>query len=173
MPGACGCLWAYLYFCLFRLQTWLNYPLNSMCVFLSVCGRAQVYEAVPCHSDCSQYMWRIEPWSMCTINSVGDLTACGEGVQSRKIRSVGRLDLYVQQGLPDTSCSIYIGLTHTIIQRKQIIRIKCCNHMVGVLLETAMNCELLWLSPWWMGHRTWIIVFQVVELIYDSNEMGI
>ncbi|XP_047457726.1 thrombospondin type-1 domain-containing protein 7B isoform X2 [Mugil cephalus] len=48
----------------------------------------QVYEAVPCSSECSQYEWRIEPWSICTINTVDDLPACGEGVQSRKIRCV-------------------------------------------------------------------------------------
>uniref|UniRef100_A0A671XNQ9 Thrombospondin type-1 domain-containing protein 7A n=1 Tax=Sparus aurata TaxID=8175 RepID=A0A671XNQ9_SPAAU len=49
----------------------------------------QVYEAVRCHRECSQYEWRIEPWSICTINTVDDLPACGEGVQSRKIRSKG------------------------------------------------------------------------------------
>uniref|UniRef100_A0A3Q4ARY6 Thrombospondin type-1 domain-containing protein 7A n=1 Tax=Mola mola TaxID=94237 RepID=A0A3Q4ARY6_MOLML len=48
----------------------------------------QVYEAVRCHSKCSQYEWRVESWSICTINTVDDLPACGEGVQSRKIRSV-------------------------------------------------------------------------------------
>uniref|UniRef100_A0A3P9C4G4 Thrombospondin type 1 domain containing 7B n=1 Tax=Maylandia zebra TaxID=106582 RepID=A0A3P9C4G4_9CICH len=45
----------------------------------------QVYEALPCYSECSQYEWRAEPWSICTINTVDDLPACGEGVQSRKI----------------------------------------------------------------------------------------
>uniref|UniRef100_A0A8D2ZLL0 Thrombospondin type-1 domain-containing protein 7A n=1 Tax=Scophthalmus maximus TaxID=52904 RepID=A0A8D2ZLL0_SCOMX len=49
----------------------------------------QVNEAVPCHSECSQFEWRMEPWSICTINTVDDLPACGEGVQSRKIRSMG------------------------------------------------------------------------------------
>ncbi|XP_061782034.1 thrombospondin type-1 domain-containing protein 7B isoform X1 [Nerophis lumbriciformis] len=48
----------------------------------------QVNEAVPCHSECSQYAWRIEPWSICTINTVGNSPSCGEGVQSRKIRCV-------------------------------------------------------------------------------------
>lgn len=62
----------------------------SMCPIVCVFprGRLQVYEAVPCHSDCSQYEWRLESWSICTINAVDDLPACGEGVQSRKIRSV-------------------------------------------------------------------------------------
>uniref|UniRef100_A0AAQ4R7R8 Thrombospondin type-1 domain-containing protein 7A n=1 Tax=Gasterosteus aculeatus aculeatus TaxID=481459 RepID=A0AAQ4R7R8_GASAC len=48
----------------------------------------QVYEAAPCYSECGQYEWRIEPWSICTISAVDDMPACGEGVQSRKIRSV-------------------------------------------------------------------------------------
>ncbi|XP_056145668.1 thrombospondin type-1 domain-containing protein 7B [Lampris incognitus] len=50
----------------------------------------QVYEAVPCHSECGQYEWKTEPWSICTINLVNELPACGEGVQSRKIRCVKR-----------------------------------------------------------------------------------
>lgn len=63
-------------------------PIVCVCVF--PCGRLQVYEAVPCHSDCSQFEWRVESWSICTINAVDDLPACGEGVQSRKIRSVSQ-----------------------------------------------------------------------------------
>ncbi|KAF7655323.1 hypothetical protein LDENG_00057900 [Lucifuga dentata] len=50
----------------------------------------QVYEAMPCYSECSQYEWRTEPWSICTINTVDELPACGEGVQSRKTRCVRR-----------------------------------------------------------------------------------
>ncbi|XP_065818358.1 thrombospondin type-1 domain-containing protein 7B [Labrus bergylta] len=48
----------------------------------------QVYEAVRCHNECSQYEWRTEPWSICTINTVDDQLGCEEGVQSRKIRCV-------------------------------------------------------------------------------------
>ncbi|XP_037542046.1 thrombospondin type-1 domain-containing protein 7B [Nematolebias whitei] len=58
------------------------------CPKLDLKNQAQVYEAVPCNRECSQYEWRIEPWSICTINTVDDLPACGEGVQSRKIRCV-------------------------------------------------------------------------------------
>lgn len=58
------------------------------CPKLDLKNQAQVYEAMPCHTECSQYEWRIEPWSICTINTVDDLPACGEGVQSRKIRCV-------------------------------------------------------------------------------------
>lgn len=66
-------------------------PRMSPFPFAHAC--VQVYEAVRCHRECSQYEWRIEPWSICTINTVDDLPACGEGVQSRKIRSVSGLDL--------------------------------------------------------------------------------
>ncbi|KAM6984977.1 thrombospondin type-1 domain-containing protein 7B [Aplochiton taeniatus] len=48
----------------------------------------QVYEAVPCHSECNRYEWRREPWSVCALNGLDGLPDCGEGVQSRKIRCV-------------------------------------------------------------------------------------
>ncbi|CAL8267595.1 unnamed protein product [Lota lota] len=48
----------------------------------------QVYEALPCHSECGPYAWRAGPWSMCNINAVDALPSCGEGAQSRKIRCV-------------------------------------------------------------------------------------
>ncbi|KAG7464148.1 hypothetical protein MATL_G00184190 [Megalops atlanticus] len=48
----------------------------------------QVYEAVPCYSECKQYMWVAESWSVCAINSVDKLPACGDGVQSRKVKCV-------------------------------------------------------------------------------------
>lgn len=71
---------------------------STLGCFLSIISHVcpfplQVYEAVRCHSECSQYEWKIEAWSICTINTVDDLPACGEGVQSRKIRSVSGLDL--------------------------------------------------------------------------------
>ncbi|KAG7276412.1 hypothetical protein CRUP_007472 [Coryphaenoides rupestris] len=52
-----------------------------------------VYEALPCHSECGRYAWRAEPWSMCNINGVDTPSSCGEGVQSRKIRSAWRVAL--------------------------------------------------------------------------------
>ncbi|XP_036396447.1 thrombospondin type-1 domain-containing protein 7B [Megalops cyprinoides] len=48
----------------------------------------QVSEAVPCYSECSQYVWVTESWSVCTINTLDKLPECGEGVQSRKVRCV-------------------------------------------------------------------------------------
>lgn len=61
-----------------------------MCVCVVSRACLQVYEAVPCHSNCGQYEWQVEAWSICTINAVDELPACGEGVQSRKIRSVSQ-----------------------------------------------------------------------------------
>ncbi|KYO26723.1 hypothetical protein Y1Q_0019191 [Alligator mississippiensis] len=46
----------------------------------------QVYEVVPCHSDCSQYIWVTEPWSVCKVTNVDLKENCGEGVQTRKVR---------------------------------------------------------------------------------------
>ncbi|OBS71558.1 hypothetical protein A6R68_13865, partial [Neotoma lepida] len=44
----------------------------------------QVYEVVPCHSDCNQYIWVTEPWSVCKVTFVDMRDNCGEGVQTRK-----------------------------------------------------------------------------------------
>ncbi|KAG8443081.1 hypothetical protein GDO86_011775 [Hymenochirus boettgeri] len=46
----------------------------------------QVYEVVPCHSDCKQYIWVTEPWSICKVTNVDLRQNCGEGVQTRKVR---------------------------------------------------------------------------------------
>ncbi|XP_034549450.1 thrombospondin type-1 domain-containing protein 7B [Notolabrus celidotus] len=58
------------------------------CPRLDSKNQVRVYEAVRCQSECNQYEWRIEPWSICTINTVDGLPGCGEGVQSRKVRCV-------------------------------------------------------------------------------------
>uniref|UniRef100_A0A3P9MW48 Thrombospondin type-1 domain-containing protein 7A n=1 Tax=Poecilia reticulata TaxID=8081 RepID=A0A3P9MW48_POERE len=46
----------------------------------------QVYEVVPCQSDCSQYVWVAEPWSVWKVSNVDLKENCGEGVQTRKVR---------------------------------------------------------------------------------------
>ncbi|KAJ8288081.1 hypothetical protein COCON_G00007400 [Conger conger] len=46
----------------------------------------QVYEMVPCVSDCSQYVWVAEPWSVWKVSNVDLKENCGEGVQTRKVR---------------------------------------------------------------------------------------
>ncbi|XP_027727807.1 thrombospondin type-1 domain-containing protein 7A [Vombatus ursinus] len=56
------------------------------CPKLDHVNQAQVYEVVPCHSDCSQYIWVSEPWSVCKVTVVNMKENCGEGVQTRKVR---------------------------------------------------------------------------------------
>uniref|UniRef100_A0A6Q2X3L3 Thrombospondin, type I, domain containing 7Ab n=1 Tax=Esox lucius TaxID=8010 RepID=A0A6Q2X3L3_ESOLU len=46
----------------------------------------QVYEVVPCLSDCGQYVWVAEPWSVWKVSNVDLKENCGEGVQTRKVR---------------------------------------------------------------------------------------
>ncbi|KAM6967936.1 thrombospondin type-1 domain-containing protein 7A-like [Aplochiton taeniatus] len=46
----------------------------------------QVYEVVPCKSDCNQYVWMAEPWSVWKVSNVNLKENCGEGVQTRKVR---------------------------------------------------------------------------------------
>ncbi|KAK3543975.1 hypothetical protein QTP70_032735, partial [Hemibagrus guttatus] len=52
----------------------------------------EVSEVVPCRGVCAVYQWVTESWSFCSINTVDEGSACGEGVQSRKIRCVLRGD---------------------------------------------------------------------------------
>lgn len=46
----------------------------------------KVYEVVPCLSDCGQYVWVAEPWSVWKVSNVDLKENCGEGVQTRKVR---------------------------------------------------------------------------------------
>lgn len=48
----------------------------------------QLYEVVPCRSDCGQYVWLAEPWSLWKVSNMDLKQNCGEGVQTRKVRSV-------------------------------------------------------------------------------------
>lgn len=41
---------------------------------------------VPCLSDCGQYIWVAEPWSVWKVSNVDLKDNCGEGVQTRKVR---------------------------------------------------------------------------------------
>ncbi|XP_053189729.1 thrombospondin type-1 domain-containing protein 7A [Scomber japonicus] len=56
------------------------------CPKLDHVNQAQVYEVVPCLSDCGQYVWVAEPWSVWKVSSVDVKENCGEGVQTRKVR---------------------------------------------------------------------------------------
>uniref|UniRef100_A0A7N5ZTZ2 Thrombospondin type-1 domain-containing protein 7A n=1 Tax=Anabas testudineus TaxID=64144 RepID=A0A7N5ZTZ2_ANATE len=46
----------------------------------------QVYEVVPCLSDCGQYVWVAEPWSVWKFSNLDLKDNCGEGVQTRMVR---------------------------------------------------------------------------------------
>ncbi|GAB0191321.1 thrombospondin type-1 domain-containing protein 7B [Grus japonensis] len=79
----------------------------------------QVYEAVPCYTECNQYSWVVEPWSPCKINSEQNSLHCGEGIQTRKVRCVSTAEddggetvsnaLCNQAEIPDRTqkCSLY------------------------------------------------------------------
>ncbi|XP_056154112.1 thrombospondin type-1 domain-containing protein 7A [Lampris incognitus] len=56
------------------------------CPKLDHVNQAQVYEVVPCLSDCGQYVWVAEPWSVWKVSNVDLKENCGEGVQTRKVR---------------------------------------------------------------------------------------
>ncbi|XP_029022153.1 thrombospondin type-1 domain-containing protein 7A [Betta splendens] len=56
------------------------------CPKLDHVNQAQVYEVVPCLSDCGQYIWVTEPWSVWKISNMDLKENCGEGVQTRKVK---------------------------------------------------------------------------------------
>uniref|UniRef100_A0A672KE66 Thrombospondin type-1 domain-containing protein 7B-like n=1 Tax=Sinocyclocheilus grahami TaxID=75366 RepID=A0A672KE66_SINGR len=68
----------------------------------------QVSEVLPCYSDCSQYVWEVESWSMCVLNPPNNLTnaeppqpVCGEGFRTGKIRGGENQDEVVDDSLCD------------------------------------------------------------------------
>ncbi|XP_026204991.1 thrombospondin type-1 domain-containing protein 7A isoform X2 [Anabas testudineus] len=56
------------------------------CPKLDHVNQAQVYEVVPCLSDCGQYVWVAEPWSVWKFSNLDLKDNCGEGVQTRMVR---------------------------------------------------------------------------------------
>lgn len=73
-----------------------------------------MYEVVPCQSDCSQYVWVAEPWSMWKVSNVDLKENCGEGVQTRKVRCVFILIAIVVW--PNTVTRNWRGVTERIQQ---------------------------------------------------------
>ncbi|XP_072198495.1 thrombospondin type-1 domain-containing protein 7B [Excalfactoria chinensis] len=65
----------------------------------------QVYEAVPCYTECNQYSWVVEPWSPCKINSEQNSLHCGEGIQTRKVRCVSTAEDRGGETVPNTLCN--------------------------------------------------------------------
>nr|XP_033800454.1 thrombospondin type-1 domain-containing protein 7B isoform X3 [Geotrypetes seraphini] len=67
----------------------------------------QVYEAVPCYSECNQYSWVADPWSPCRTDSVEKSPHCGKGIQTRKIRCVNGTEDGDGETVISTRCSQY------------------------------------------------------------------
>ncbi|XP_061210326.1 thrombospondin type-1 domain-containing protein 7B isoform X2 [Neopsephotus bourkii] len=65
----------------------------------------QVYEAVPCYSECNQYSWVVEPWSPCKIKSEQNSLHCGEGMQTRKVRCVSTAEDHRGETVPSALCN--------------------------------------------------------------------
>ncbi|XP_069717652.1 thrombospondin type-1 domain-containing protein 7B isoform X1 [Phaenicophaeus curvirostris] len=65
----------------------------------------QVYEAVPCYSECNQYSWVVEPWSPCKINSEQNSLHCGEGIQTREVRCVSTDEGHGGETVPSALCN--------------------------------------------------------------------
>uniref|UniRef100_A0A8C4VDA8 Thrombospondin type-1 domain-containing protein 7A n=1 Tax=Falco tinnunculus TaxID=100819 RepID=A0A8C4VDA8_FALTI len=65
----------------------------------------QVYDAVPCYSECNQYAWVVEPWSPCKINSEQNSLHCGEGIQTRKVRCVSTAEDHGGETVPNALCN--------------------------------------------------------------------
>uniref|UniRef100_A0A8C5MBU9 Thrombospondin type-1 domain-containing protein 7A n=1 Tax=Leptobrachium leishanense TaxID=445787 RepID=A0A8C5MBU9_9ANUR len=64
----------------------------------------QVYEAIPCYSECNQYEWVADPWSACKFNSE-ERTVCGEGIQIRRVRCVNVSENGEDAFVNDTFCN--------------------------------------------------------------------
>ncbi|XP_053326814.1 thrombospondin type-1 domain-containing protein 7B [Spea bombifrons] len=64
----------------------------------------QVYETVPCSSECRQYSWVAEPWSACKLHSE-EKSACGEGIQIRNVRCVSVSENGEDIFVNDTYCN--------------------------------------------------------------------
>ncbi|XP_015252845.1 PREDICTED: thrombospondin type-1 domain-containing protein 7B, partial [Cyprinodon variegatus] len=106
------------------------------CPKLDLKNQAQVYEAVPCQNEYSQYEWQIEPWSICTINTVDDLPACGEGVQSRKIRCV----MKGTASREDASIDVSLCDQEEMPPRAQVCYLACPNDCVVAAWGAWSNC---------------------------------
>uniref|UniRef100_A0A8C5G0V7 Thrombospondin, type I, domain containing 7Ba n=1 Tax=Gouania willdenowi TaxID=441366 RepID=A0A8C5G0V7_GOUWI len=125
----------------------------------------QVYEALPCYSECNNYEWKMEPWSICTINTVDDLPACGEGVQSRKIRSVTWLDGAVEDSLCDQD---------EMPARAQVCYLACPDDCVTTPWGAWSNCpavRTIHKSPWdYFFSRAIIISYYMKKTIATSKQ---
>ncbi|XP_030627616.1 thrombospondin type-1 domain-containing protein 7B [Chanos chanos] len=95
-----------------RSQWLREKPFNggSPCPKLNFKNQAQVSEVLPCHTECSQHVWETEPWSTCTIHSSNmpgadeKQPACGDGVQTRKVRCIKRTGENQGENVAESLC---------------------------------------------------------------------
>uniref|UniRef100_A0A4W3HRX9 Thrombospondin type-1 domain-containing protein 7A n=1 Tax=Callorhinchus milii TaxID=7868 RepID=A0A4W3HRX9_CALMI len=83
---------------------WLRekpYNGGRLCPKLDI--KNQVYETLPCCSDCSQYNWIAEPWTVCKISREATHN-CGEATQMRNIRCVSSAADGLGENVNDTLC---------------------------------------------------------------------
>ncbi|KAG8432280.1 hypothetical protein GDO86_016793 [Hymenochirus boettgeri] len=66
--------------------------------------RNQVYEAVPCYSECAHFSWVADPWSACKLNSEEKSAICGHGIQIRKVRCINMSSDGEGTSVNDTYC---------------------------------------------------------------------
>ncbi|CAH2305417.1 thrombospondin type-1 domain-containing 7B [Pelobates cultripes] len=64
----------------------------------------QVYEALPCYSECNKYELVSDPWSACKFSSE-EKTVCGEGIQIRRVQCVNISENGEDAFVNDTYCN--------------------------------------------------------------------
>ncbi|KAF4076092.1 hypothetical protein AMELA_G00226460 [Ameiurus melas] len=97
----------------------------------------QVYEVVPCVSDCSQYVWVAEPWSAWKVSNVDLKENCGDGVQTRKVRCM----LNTVDG-PTDVVEDYLCDPEEIPAGTRESRLPCPDHCVLSEWSSWTNCQL-------------------------------
>uniref|UniRef100_A0A672S6X1 Thrombospondin type-1 domain-containing protein 7A n=1 Tax=Sinocyclocheilus grahami TaxID=75366 RepID=A0A672S6X1_SINGR len=97
----------------------------------------QMYEVVPCVSDCSQYIWVAEPWSVWKVSNVDLKENCGEGIQTRRVRCM----LNTVDG-PSDAVEDYLCDPEEIPQGTRESRLPC-----------PEDCVLSDWSPWTLSQR--------------------
>ncbi|TSK20124.1 Thrombospondin type-1 domain-containing protein 7A [Bagarius yarrelli] len=104
----------------------------------------QVYEVVPCVSDCSQYVWVAEPWSTWKVSNVDLKENCGDGVQTRKVRCM----LNTVNG-PTDVVEDYLCDPEDIPAGTQESRLPCPDQCVLSEWSSWTDCQMLGLERTW------------------------
>ncbi|XP_016380716.1 thrombospondin type-1 domain-containing protein 7B-like [Sinocyclocheilus rhinocerous] len=124
-----------------RSQWLREKPFNGgrPCPKLDYKNQAQVSEVLPCYSDCSQYVWEVEFWSMCVLNPPNNLKnsgstqpVCGEGFRTGKIHCLKKGGENQDEVVDDSLCD----------QEEKPIRVETC------LLPCPAHCVTSEWSQW-------------------------